>query len=205
VLQMLHDSAFWKMLIIAWVVTPLGMILVGLVFESRLVPLWRNQSKAFIPGDIGLGVVVATGWYMYPQIPDGSFWSSGRIALLIAPIVCILICFVMRKQVDVNVYSRGALNSPTKRYHDYFLYLLYMWFLVAISAPAILFGTTWSGENLTVKLHALVWFAVWLTGMVVDLQDPRMKHKITQMHVAVYRPIWRTLPPWWGELREKFG
>lgn len=193
-LDMLRSDIFLKMLILSLVVTPLGMILVGIVFESRVVPLGKDQARSFIPGDIGLSFTVATGVYLYPQILSDSFWVSGRM-VGIGGIVAVLTCYAMRTWIDgENNYSRGALMSPTKLYHDFVLYVGFLWLLIASSVPGILFGTSWGGDNLSCKLVGLAGFAVWLYGMYLDITDEESerKRKSKVRHTAFYQPIWRT-------------
>ena len=201
---MLSSNVFWKVLIISLLVTPIGMILVGIVLESRIVPLWRNQSKAFIPGDIGLGVMLATGWYLYPQIPAGNFWGSA-IMPLIGLWVGVLTCYLMRTKFDgENNYPRLALRSPTKRYHDFVLYIGYLAAIITICVPAILFGTTWNG-NFEVKMVGFIGFGVWLAGMAQDATDPDMSSKSEKMHVVDYQPLRRTVWAWWRKRHLRAG
>jgi hypothetical protein len=190
--EMLRSGVFLKVLFISWAITPLGMIFVGIVFESRVIPLWGDQSRAFNPGDIGLGFTLATGVYLYQQIPSDSFWVSGRM-VSIGCIVAVLTCYVMRTWIDgENNYSRGALNSPTKLYHDFVLYLGFLWALVSACVPGILFGTSWGGDNLSCKLVGLVGFAVWVYGMYLDATDEESERKSRVRHTAFYQPIWKT-------------
>lgn len=201
---MLSSSVFWTALIVSLLVTPIGMIFVGIVLESRVVPLWRNQSKAFIPGDIGLGVMFATGWYLYPQIPAGNFWGSAVMPFTGLCIGCFT-CYLMRTEFDgENNYPLRALKSPTKRYHDFVLYIGYLAAIITICVPAILFGTTWNG-NFEAKMVGVMSFTVWLVGMVRDAADPKMQEKSKKMHVVNYQPIWKTFPAWWRDLRAKMG
>lgn len=205
VAEMLRDGEFWRVLLVAWLVTPVGMVLVGLVFESRLVPLWRYQSRASMPGGVALGVMFAIGWYLYAQIPAGSFWGSAKMPIIGLFIGCTT-CYLKRSRFNgENNYPPAALRSPTKRYHDYVLYVGYLTAIIAICVPAILFGTTWSGDNLPTKIFAMMMFGIWLFGMYLDVTDVFMRDKTKRMHVTVYQPLWRTLPMWWEELKEKMG
>ncbi|MBI3494894.1 hypothetical protein HY004_02855 [Candidatus Saccharibacteria bacterium] len=168
------------------------------------MPLWREQSKAFIPGDIGLGVMLATGWYLYPQISAGSVWGSAIMPFTGLWVGCFT-CYLMRTKFDgENNYPLRALRSPTKRYHDFLLYIGYLAVIITICVPAILFGTSWSG-NFEVKMVGVTGFAIWLAGMALDATDPKMPEKSKKMHVTDYQPIWKTFPLWWRELSEKMG
>ncbi len=199
--EMLRNDEFWRVLLVAWLVTPIGMILVGIVFESRIVPLWSDQSRAFMPGDIALGVMFAIGWHLYHLIPDGSFWASAKMPI-IGLFVGVLTCILMRTKFDgENNYSPAALRSPTKRFHDFVLYIGYLTAIIAICIPSILFGTSWSGDNLSIKLLAVLMLVVWLVGMLLDAFDPAMPQKRKKMHVSEYNPIWVTLMIWWRKRR----
>ena len=190
--EMLHSSVFWNALLLAWVFTPLGMIAVGVIFESRVVPLWRNQAKSFMPGEAALGVVFAAGCYLSPQVAKDSIWASAKVPIA-GLFIGFVVCYLMRTKFDgENNYSRAALDSPTKRYHDYVMYVIYLAGMVAICVPAILTATSWTGSNLDIKLFALAFFTVWIAGLLRDGTDPKMREKSKKMHVTIYRPIWKT-------------
>lgn len=57
---------------------PYAMFLVAYVFESRLpgigpdrIPVWRYQSRAFLPGDFGLTLFVTSGLCLFDQASRG--------------------------------------------------------------------------------------------------------------------------------------
>lgn len=203
--EMLRNGEFLRVLIIAWAVTPGGVILVGIVFESRIVPIWKNQSRGFMPGDIALGVMFAIGWYLYPQVPEESFWASAKMPI-IGLFVGALTCTLMRTKFDgENHYSPAELRSHTKRFHDYVLYIVYLTAIIAICVPSILFGTSWSGDNWEIKRLAVFMLAIWVVGMAIDGFDRKMPEKRKKMHVAAYDPIWVTLPIWWRKRRLRVG
>lgn len=198
VLEMLASERFWGALVFAWMLTPIGFILVGCVLESRWVPLWHDQARGFIPGDIALGVVFAVGYYLKIQVEPTSWWRSPGFAL-VALMVSVAVFYVMRCKLDGPKYRPDELTTPTKRYHDYVLYLGYSWLLVYISLPGVLTGTTWGPENFGAKFVALMALVVWVVALIDDEKNPYVPSP--RAHAYSYYPIWRKLP--W--LRQRMG
>ena len=191
VIEMLGDERFWGALAFAWTVTPIGFILVGIVFESRLVPLWRDQARGFMPGDIALGVVFAVGYYLTPQVDLKDWWRSVEFALVVL-VVSIATFYLMRKKFDGPNYTDDALKTPTKRYHDYVLFGGYTWVLIYLCVPAILTSTSWGVGNLGVKLVAMTALGAWVGTVALDVANPRIPSP--RAHAYSYYPIWRSLP-----------
>lgn len=194
-LDMLLSDRFLVTLGVAWTITPLLFILIGVLFESRLVPLGRNQSRAFMPGDLALGVVLASGWYLFPQVSVTSVWRADPLMLAISLVAGGLLCWAMRKRFDGPAYHPRALRSPTKVYHDFVLYIFYAAALIYVCVPSILTETSWGEENLGPKLLALFMLAVWMWGVVCDALNPRIP--TTQMHVRKWQPLITTSRVWW--------
>lgn len=179
---MVSSERFLVALFAAWALTPVWFIVVGIICESRVVPLWRNQSRAFMPGDLALGVTFATGWYLHPRF-DPTLLVIGLVAGVV------LLCLMRRKFDGTNNYPLPTLRSPTKVYHDYVLYIGYVAALVSVAVPGILMSS-WS-DAMPLKVIGLIAFVVWLSGLVADGLDPDMPRKRKLMHVSDWRPIWR--------------
>lgn len=181
-LDMVSSGRFLTALVLAWIFTPGLFVLMGLVGESRLVPLVKNQSRAFMPGDLFLGWVFATGWYFHPEFDNlllGIGLAVGGVGLVL-----------MRSKFDgINNYPIRALQSPTKMYHDYILYVGYTAALVSVAVPGVL-TSSWDGVVLA-KVVALVAFAIWVIGLMIDGLDQGMPQKRPLMHPSDWQPIWR--------------
>lgn len=195
---MLESWRFWGALGFAWLLSPLGMVLVGWVLESRWVPWWRDQARAFIPGDFLLGIVFAVGYYLTPQVELASWWRSLEFAGLTFMGAIGLFC-LMRYKLDGPKYPPGALKTPTKRYHDYALYVGYAWVLLFVCVPAILTVALRGPANFGVTFVAFAALTIWVVMLVLDETNPDVPS--SRAHAYSYNPIWRGLP----RLRQRMG
>jgi hypothetical protein len=188
--RMVSSERFLTALGLAWLATPTMFILIGLVFEGRLVPLWRHQARSFIPGDFLLGVTLATGWYLYPLVVSGSIWHDTRLwALALA--VGVVLAYVWHTKIEAPNYEPHALKSPTKLYHDFGLYGVFGPLLFMIAVPAVFFTP---GDVVTwpIKLVALLSFLGWVGCLVYDAMH-LSPEDARQMHPGNWRhPEWIT-------------
>lgn len=156
---MLQSSVFWLSFVICAVIS-YGMYVIAWLFESRSpgdkpgvkVPVWRYQSKAFMPGDFGLSLLVATGVWLHAQVTIGwatSIWF-GLVSLLAGLAIFIIARRFMYTPRD---YTKEAWNSPSKRYHDGVMFFGFAGTAMYVCLPAY-FVTDWS-DNLLVKLLGL--------------------------------------------------
>ena len=100
-----------------WLVTslmPYAIYLVGYVFESRVpgrdMPIIRDQSLAFLPGEAGLALFVAAAEKVRPTS------TARHIAGLLLGLVSFIV--IRRVTYSPSDYSAQAWWSPTKLYHD---------------------------------------------------------------------------------------
>ena len=94
-----------------------AMILIGLVFESRLVPMGKLQSKAYFPGDIAVGTMILAIYREYYEfgykVP--TYWPA-----VVIPVTIGLFLFnYWLLKGDWACYERRASHSPTKVWHDF--------------------------------------------------------------------------------------
>ncbi len=186
--QMLISERFLTALGLAWLATPIMFVVIGLLLESRLVPLWRHQARSFIPGDFLLGVTMATGWYLYPRVANDGIWSSVWLWGA-AFAVGIVLAYVWHEKIEAPNYEPRALKSPTKLYHDFGLYGVYGPLLFMIAVPAV-FYTPWDVASWPVKIVALLPFVGWVACLVYDAKH-LTPDDARQMHPGNWRaPDW---------------
>lgn len=167
------------------------MYVVAWMFESRTpafrwndddggehIPVWRHQSKAFVPGDAALALsvgVVSPGW------PD-------RISLGVGLGVAVVAVAYLRKNAEDD-YGTAA-KAPSKLYHDYIVSAA-LAFMVAVSWIPVWFGP----ESLSPMSHAIGLGAliVWGVGMGYDIWSKNVPNE--WQHSVMWWTIWRKLPP----------
>lgn len=94
------------LLLLFLAIWPGTMFLVGLIGESRFLPIWRDQSKAFFPGDLTLAPLALSFLMMHERTDSlplvESVWWWLLVMALMAPVA-----IQLRK-------------SDCRHHHDYF-------------------------------------------------------------------------------------
>lgn len=192
-LSMLSSSSFWLTFFVLSAI-PYGMYLVAYLFEGRLpgngpndVPVWKDQSRAFMPGDFGLALFVAVaGFYqdtMTFSWAEQPFWVN-----LLIPLFGLGVYFGAREFLYREAdYTRAAWESPSKRYHDVVMFLAFSIIAAGLCVPFYFFST-WSGIVLS-KLLGVFGLALWIVGNVYDFTHNETPN--ARQHPTVYQPIWR--------------
>ena len=119
-------SKYLWLLAVCWLITPGGLILVGLIGENRLIPLFdpSKQFLSFMPGDLFLGVTVAWLLYNLPSLRHGWYLSLWWYVVIL--IVAFIVAVVITKaEFDTGFFPARAILSPTKIYHNFILYAGY--------------------------------------------------------------------------------
>ncbi|MBC7943462.1 hypothetical protein H7X68_03120 [Candidatus Saccharibacteria bacterium] len=185
---MLTSQLFWLVFATASF-TAYAMYIVAYVFESRLpgrdVPVWRGQSKAFMPGDFGLSLLVAVGVFYYGDVTAD--WTGSNWFKMLSIVVGVVTFLVSRQFLYTQRdYSWQAWCSPSKRYHDFVMFLLFCAVALYICLPSYLL-TSWT-ETVLSKLLGLLGLAIWVVGNVYDFTHGEVPND--RQHPSVYQPIW---------------
>ena len=200
---------------------PGTMFLVGIIFESRLLPLGKPQSRAFIPGDFTLAPAMLAFLRMYEAtgvlILAGKkawWWGVAGVMLLIA--------FFLRRG-DCRNYKecfsdeqdeakrerqwRRLIWSPTKVWHDLCGYFLIPTLLVGLGVPQLLaalkipgvFAVTW-----TYWIPAAICLAFYIACVRWDGKRPE-PDAMTMLarHTPDWAPIWTRRG--WEKIRRAFS
>ena len=194
---------------------PGGMFLIGLIGEKRLVPIWKHQARAFLPGDMMFGIIVVafggffsaiatrTGTIMLEKSAN-SVWS-----LLPAFVVALVVYFILHNK-EKDDYKVRALHSPTKIAHDIVGYILIPQVLISFLTIAIdvtrryyRFAKEIMPEVAVKNLIALwkvswpYWaviiaaIAVYIGCFIYDIRHPATPEDIAARHPEDWQPIWR--------------
>ena len=173
---------------------PYAMYLVAWIFESRKpgngsnnIPVWRDQSRAFLPGDFGLALAAAAGILLAREgFPS---WATSWWWLGIAVAAGLTVFWVGRRVLySEKDYTPEAWRSPSKRWHDFVMFFGFTVASVAFILPG--FIAHWGGEegNAPTSL-AIFGVLFWLVCLVYDnvaRQTPNPRQ-----HPTVYQPLWR--------------
>jgi hypothetical protein len=181
-------------LTVGLVISPGLMFVIGWIFESRTIAVFRDgQSRQFLPGDIGLAFVlagVAYGQRLLPENP-GAYYAHPAYPFVVFALTAAIVV-VMRCVVDAPYYAPRARHSPTKWYHDVGCY----GFLGAlILIPSFPFLTSCFGPPLP-KEAVFVWCPVvaglftWLGGLFIDMHKGGRHYKTEVRHPDDWQPIW---------------
>lgn len=172
---------------------PYAMYLVAFVFESRKpgrgpndVPVWKDQSRAFLPGDFGLTLAVTSIIHINGQRPEWSqqlWWNFASMSLAF---------FVFWMGVRV-LYSKGDYTpeqwrSPSKLWHDIVMFFMFTWFVAFYILPKLLVSYSLPQNPLLIALVA-IGMLVWVAGCIYDAVVKQVPN--ARQHPSEWKPIWK--------------
>lgn len=206
-LSWLSGHGIWTTLLLCLLVTPVAMMVIAPVGETRWLPLGsKHQFQSFFPGDIFLGIGAAILLRMAGDLPAEERWYNNfwwHLSLqLVTIIAAAWLTYGEFRERNV-LYPARALRSPTKAYHNAGLYVAYGYVVVA-TLVAVLFGGAWSKDGAfnwkfsLVLATAIAFLYQWLKRVIADGRlrktNPRaFKAKIRGAHIADWQPIWTTI------------
>ena len=156
-------------------VTPGGVIIIGLLLEGRLIPFSpKKQYLSFIPGDFFLSAFCSLLiWMPLKTAISRDAWYTQRWWHLLVLLICISGAFEMHFKLEAKAYTSRSLNSPTKLYHDIALYGAYNYVMWGGGLPKLLSGNL-SGIRLLVFAPLLIWLIlVIIDTTLVELADKK--------------------------------
>lgn len=152
-------------LVIALMISPGNMFLLGWVGESRTIPVWDNQWRSLIVGDPCLAVSFTAAIWLTRSLPEKGWWYSSfwQTAVLLA----VFGAFIWWRYFwDGKNYLPAELWSPTKIYHDVVLIIGYGYMMVFVLTPALL-ATGWGAGQLAARVILLCSVAAWLYTILI--------------------------------------
>lgn len=180
-------------LVIGWAIWPGSFFLVALIGESRIPPLWKNQSRAFFPGDLTLPVM----WIAMLRLNFSENMLTGPLASIVGLIAFFVIeagiFWIVTKVAteDRKNYPDRSANSPTKIYHDLIGYYV---FPMSI-APSCVFYVTCLIENRSWPSWSLLWAIVplifYILCVIYDMRKGFTAEDIEARHPSDWKPIWK--------------
>lgn len=194
------DWSWWAILLVVWAFTPGMMILIGVIGESRWIPLWSDkQFRSFFPGDLFLGAAL-TGLFVLAQrhLPAAEHWYNSLWWHVIVFVIVLAVAIFMTYSewdkgdvLDMSRYSTGTILSPTKLYHNFFLYWLYGYMAVTTLVAVVFGGRTW--WVIVPLLIGAGWFALVQYDAVGMSKSTEARNlKAANAHIQDWHPIWKT-------------
>lgn len=164
-------SQLLSTLLVCWTLTPVGHVVWAFVAQATIVPLDSSrQWRSFFPGDLYLGVAIALLIFTAGQADDrAGWWTSSTFHWVVLSSV-LLIAFAMTWFADRPNMPLSALLSPSKLYHNFFLYGGYGYVAVVASVAAI--AGAGLGWRLVVVVLAFVAVAPWVKLVLEDSTLP---------------------------------
>lgn len=178
-----------RALLVALFVTPGLMFIIGWIGESRTLPIGKKQFFGFFPGEFFLAIGFSWSVGSVSMMPEvtGKWYQSDYWHLLVA-VGAFVIGLVVRHTMDKPNYPRKAFRSPTKIYHDYFLYIAYGFMMVIVTVPACVEQDYGFGNPPIVSVLSL---AVWAQLVFVTDNVRGPKNMAKYAHVEDWVPIWK--------------
>lgn len=184
----LADHGFVTTLLLCWLITPGMHLLVGMVLETRFVPLdSQHQFLSFFPGDLFLGGFAAGLLVAAKSLPDQLRWYNATWWHMLVLIVCMVAAIGLTwVEWHSGAYPAGAILSPTKLYHNGVLYILYGYVIVVTLVAVLAAARSWWLPIV------FVFGAVWLGLVVIDnsYSGEVSIQKAAGAHTADWRPLW---------------
>ncbi|MBQ3413651.1 hypothetical protein IJH33_02260 [Candidatus Saccharibacteria bacterium] len=180
-------------LLLLWLIWPGLMFVVGAIWESRLVPIWQFQSKAFIPGDFALVYAVMKLAEMYLATLYLHTWGKRPIWWAVACLVATIIAGHLQGN-DAKNYPPRARYSPTKLTHDFIGYFLITFLVIAMLVPQIWLMCTSPNivTGVTSQWRPMIsGFVIYAVCVAYDFSAPPTDLEIALRHPADWHPLWR--------------
>ncbi|MEO7904217.1 MAG: hypothetical protein ABIR91_00315 [Candidatus Saccharimonadales bacterium] len=186
--------SFWQLYFAYVLLTPVALIIIGVVFESRWVPLnFREQFVTFVVGDLLLAWTAAL---LSVNNRNGDF---KHIPLLVGIGTLLVTSFIAWKMTwdeyqsavkdERHAYEVRAVLSPTKLYHNIVLYAGYVFVMAMLLIQSSLQGTPFWTIVLLV-MPGLGW-AVILVAEELFTPDHIRQLRSRKAHVADWKLIWQ--------------
>ncbi|MBQ3292727.1 hypothetical protein IJG93_00240 [Candidatus Saccharibacteria bacterium] len=178
------------LLLLSWLIWPGMMLLVGIIFESRLVPVWKHQAKAFLPGDLAFGVIFVSLVSMYAKsgldFPMYNIWFGWLVLTVLD-----LAVFLPIRKIDVANYPPRARRSPTKMVHDLIGYFFIPILLAYFGLMQVLIQSSFIK-----RLFLMEWLCIgagglfYLACLIADLTAGCTAEDVELRHPEDWKPIW---------------
>ena len=171
----------------------LSIFIVGIVGESRLIPIGQHQSQAFLPGDLSLGIMAVALLSLHAnKLEKPNYWGYSPIWWLVVLITVSFIAYYARKN-DVANYPYRSSISPTKITHDIVGYWLIPTLLIALGIPKLF--SNFVHSTLFIDWTSWVTFigaiAFYIACVIQDYVIGYTTEDVLARHPENWQPIWK--------------
>ena len=182
----MKDFLIFLLFLCVW---PGTMFLVGMIGESRILPVGTRQSRAFLPGELTIPVME---FAIYLEYKKGFRLSGINWLWLIVAIAVIIPIGIKLWRDDINWYKPRARYSPTKIWHNLGGFILVP---IIIATNVLGIATDIVRGQHRFSWVSLVLFACALAFYIYcaatdSLADPG---DVDIRHPEDWQPIWVTL------------
>jgi len=178
------------MLLVLWLIWPGTMFIVGMVGESRLVPIVKRQSRAFLPGDLSLAVMFLALLSLHDRTCSNPlYWGYNPEWWICVMVVMLFVAMKLRAGDVVNYPPRSG-NSPTKLAHDAIGYWFIPSCLIALGVPQL--ADIFMGESEILISWLVFSGAIIFYGIcvAVDAVKGWTPEDVAARHPENWTPIW---------------
>ena len=176
-----------------WIFWPGLMYIVGAIGESRLVPVCKHQSNAFMPGDFSLGVMAVALLGLHAgTCNDPSWWGYHLLVWALVFSIIGLVALFVRESDVVNYPYRSGI-SPTKITHDIIGYWMIPSTLICLGIPALIHEIS-TGSLPTYWPNWLVFvlaLAFYIACVIYDAKRGYTPEETLIRHPEDWQPIWK--------------
>lgn len=189
--------SFWQ-LMFYWLLlslVPYFMYVIAYIWESRTpgygkgkVPVWKGQSRAFLPGDFGLALFLAIGLDLY-TLGDVFQWMTSYVYIVLAGPVFATIVFTVGRKVlyNPNDYTPEAWRSPSKLWHDGVMFILVAALAAVFALPG--YFSHFNVSNVVLIGFGLSGLILWVLGLAYDAWKKQVPNQY--QHPSTWKPIWK--------------
>ena len=168
------------------------MFVVGFIGESRLVPIWEHQSKAFFPGDLTLPIMLLALFGLHQRTYLDPSWKGYESWIFIGIFLAMIPIALIFRHLDAAHYPGIAMMSPTKIVHDFIGYYLFPAVLISLGLPQLIdciAKKDWrSLPNWIIFGLAL---AFYIVCTLYDIYHPATAEDVIARHPMDWKPIWK--------------
>ena len=181
-----------KMLGLLLLFWPGLMFVVGFIGESRLVPIFEHQSRAFFPGDLSLPIILLALFSLHRRTYQRKGWWGyfpAFFALVFLTMIPIALFF---RYLDSAHYPNIAMYSPTKIVHDVIGYYLYPAILIVVGFPQLV--DCIFKKDRSSMVNWIVFFlglAFYFVCTFIDMAHPATEADVIARHPVNWVPIWK--------------
>lgn len=165
--------------LVIFTISPCLMQVIARALEGRWLWPPKTQYRAFFWRDtvmlplIGIGITVSL-----QQLPNSSYWFFQWWWAIVAVGLSFLMSLTFSVS-DAEGYSYRQLNSPTKVYHDLFVYPV-LSFLFFLGAPALFYPPI-NGATLLALIGFFGWAALGVSDMKIDRPNAHIDFEWPQL------------------------